>query len=419
MSKDPKSPGSYAAGIVVSFLLAAWLALLGMIAVTQNDLGYGAIGLILGVLYVGVPLALILLALWIAYLIRTGGRVPARIHALMFLPTLLAIPIVPIGYDLKAARQERSDEAHPGVHETHVNMSGQTLGLIGEPDYGSGGGMPLLPADSPDRFTKLIRYPDRTDAGRDFPYDGTRLKEDVTQFNYKDVPYFSPPLPAHAPLPLRRSPYPDMARFLAGTGERESEILVHLYYHYPDHVDVAPAIARFAASQEAAFWRKNMGGLILISVYNYLPASIARLEVNGQALDPGEYAVRAIPPSPAPCRETPTPMGGAFVDLGQTLTLRWQTIASPGRWQSAALAVPDFRHPLPREEQEAPIRLLLYIFPDGTAKAERYLEIADPHDDWAIRAIRATGLPESAQRYAACGSIYDRFDPDAVRLLPD
>lgn len=81
------------------------------------------------------------------------------------------------------------------------------------------------------------------------------------------------------------------------------------------------------------------------------------------------------------------------------------------------VAVPDFSEPLPQDELSAPLRVLLYIFPDGTAGAEHYLDIREAHDPWAIRTVRATGLPLGGARHAACGSAYDRYDPAAVQLL--
>lgn len=179
-----------------------------------------------------------------------------------------------------------------------------------------------IPASTPDRFARLLRYLNRQAPDPDFPYEGMRLKPGVDRYAYRDTSQDALLQPFAPLLPLRRAAYPDLKDFLAGTRERESAALIHLYYHYPDHVELAPDIARFAMSQEVNLRRDAMGGLILISVYNYLPEAIARLEVNGQALDPGSYALPPVAPLPAGCRDIPMPMGGAFLDLSRPLALR-------------------------------------------------------------------------------------------------
>ncbi len=69
--------------------------------VTGADLGWDALGLVLGAIYIGGPLALLLMIVWIVYFVRSSGKVPGRVHALMILPNVCALMIFPIGESIK------------------------------------------------------------------------------------------------------------------------------------------------------------------------------------------------------------------------------------------------------------------------------------------------------------------------------
>ena len=102
---------NYLFGIIVSFALAGLVAALGLVAVFSDNLGWGIVALLsYGILYGG-PLAILLALTWVAYLVRDRGQVPGRIHALLFLPTLLALMIVPVNEEI---RQGRADNCRRG-----------------------------------------------------------------------------------------------------------------------------------------------------------------------------------------------------------------------------------------------------------------------------------------------------------------
>ena len=64
-------------------------------------------------------------------------------------------------------------------------------------------------------------------------------------------------------LPLTRLPYPDVSPFFPILGKKEATMLRHLYFHYPDHVEVAPALQRLAGMTEQQLDGKKLKGLVL------------------------------------------------------------------------------------------------------------------------------------------------------------
>lgn len=413
---EMKLSDNYLPGIIISLLLAGWLALLSIAAVTTDDLGWGAIGLLLGALFIGGPLAILLVIFWVVYMRRSRGQLPGRLHALLILPTLCALIIIPIGETIKEQKRNNFIDRYPPISEIHINLSGQDLGLDDEPltlaSRSEAG--PILSAANAERFVELSNYPrPETIQAQTFPYDGGHLKANINTYRYMRAPYYNAP-PAHPPVALRRRPYPDLKGLSKITGESESALLVQLYFHYPDYVELAPAIAGFVSSMNIATKDKTAQQPVIFDLYNYLPSPIVRLEVNGQTLDLGDHAAYSTPPLPSRCRDFPKPSGAAFVDPGQPLTLRWQTLDQPQRWRMATVEVPGFSRPLPENEKNELNRVLFYFLPDGTVAAERYLEIRSGEGKLAIR---ATGVPPQAHPYASCGSIYSRYNPEMVKLL--
>lgn len=405
----------YLFGIILSIALAGWLAVLGIIAVTSPTMGWGIVGLLTGAIWVGGPLAILLLIAWCVYMVRDHGQVPARVHALLVLPTLLALLIYPASESIEQERRDQFSAAHPPIAETHVNLSGNDLWIDTWPYAstfsGAGPDMPLS-AREPKRFMVFSRYPNPDfSASGAFPYEGARLSEKLEHYTYRPASK-----EAGSSLPLTRLPYPDLAPFLPILGKSEATMLRYLYFHYPDHVDVAPVLARLAGMTEQRLDAKKVKGLVLLKAQNYTPGAIARLEINGQTLDIGERALEPIAPRPAVCTEFPRPVGGAFVDLDQPLAIRWQTLDEPGTWHTATLRVPAFRQPRPLDGESTLARVQLYFLPDGTVEGERFVEVRLSREQLGIR---PTGMPARAAGYASCGSAFSAFNPQTVRLLAD
>lgn len=407
----------YRFGIIISIALAGWLAALGLIAVASPNLGWGIVALITAAIWVGGPLAIVLVVAWFAYMARDRGQVPGRVHAVLFLPTLAALLIYPISESIEQGKYDSFSAAHPPIAETHVNLSGKDLWIDTKPYAstwsGAGPDMPLS-AREPARFAAFIRYPNpqaNASASSAFPYTGARLNDNLERYTYRVASGET-----GDSLPLTRHPYPDVSPLFPILGKKEATMLRHLYFHYPDHVEVAPALQRLAGMTEQQLDGKKLKGLVLFKAQNYTPNGIARLEINGRTLDVGDRALASVAPLPATCHDFAYPVGGAFLDLDQPLTVRWQTIAAPQTWQTATLQVPAFRQPRPMDGESTLLRVQLYFLPDGTVEGERFVEVRQSRDQLAIR---ATGVPARAAAFAGCGGAFSAFNPQTVKLLAD
>lgn len=401
---------SYLFGIIVSFALAGFLAFLGLVAVTTDNLGWGMLALLSYAVMFGGPVAIVLVLTWIAYLVRDRGQVPGHIHALLFVPTLLAVMIVPVNESLRQSRYDSFRKMNPAIAETHVNLSGHPIGLdFREASSSSGGSQSLEPASAAKLdFSSFARYPsaDAVAAGT-FPYEGSRLKESATRYTYFNFEG----TPTSTSLPLQRLPYPDIATLVSVYAYGEAALLVHQYFHYADHVEVAPGLARFAGSTEDTMTSARIPGLAIFSVENYTPQTIARLEINGQTQDL-DYAVRSAAGKPCDPPRGGTP---ALLNLEQPVTLRWQTAEDPQQWHEAKAVVPAFSQAGKSDSDKALLRVRLYFLPDGTVAAERFRVIRVRGD----LAVRTTGVPQQAKAYAVCGGAYGNYNPQSVKLLVD
>lgn len=405
-----KKTRDYWFGIAISFLLAGLLAFLGVAAVTSKGLGWGAAALVAYAVMYGGPLAILLAVTWIVYLVRDRRNVPGHVHALMFVPTLLAALIVPVSESIRKSQWDSFRESHPAIAETHVNLSGRTIWLDTREASAASGASPYMePASAGNRnFSRFRRYPGPDALAKGvFPYDGARLKEAAARYVYLDQ--------AGAPgasLPLRRLPYPDLGKLPSAYAYGEAGLLVYQYFHYADRVEVAPGIARFSLMTEQAMESARIPGLAIFGMANYTPETIARVEINGQAYDMGGAAAGSLLGHPCHLTHGGSPV---LLDLEQPVRIRWQALEDPGAWREAAVAVPAFGKAGKADSGAGLVRVRLYFLPDGTVAAERYQEIRSRRDELAIR---ATGLPPSARPHVSCGA-YAGYNPQTVRLLGD
>ncbi len=405
----------YLFGITLSILLAGGIATLSITAITNPMLGWGIVVLLNAAILVGAPLAILLLIVWVTYMVRDRGRMPGRVHALLFLPTLLALLIYPASQSIERRKNDQFTAASPPIAETHVNLSGKDLWIDTKPyasTYSGAGPVMPLAASKSERFMAFTRYPNADFiASGAFPYEGPRMKENIARYSYQlasgEVAFS---------LPLNRLSYPDLTPFFPILGEDEASMLRYLYFHYPDHVDVAPTLQHLAGMTEQYLEEKKLKGLVLFKAQNYAPGAIARLEINGYTLSIGDRALKSTAPLPAPCSDTPTFLSGAFVDLDQPLDIRWQTLDEPQTWHTTTLRIPAFRQPQPMDGESTLLRAQLYFLPDGTVQGERFVEVRLSQEQLGIR---TTGMPAQAADYASCGSAFSYFNPQVVRLLED
>ncbi len=407
---------TYRVGIGVSLVLAALIATLSLIAVATPNLGWGVVALATIALWVGLPLLLVLVLAWLRYMVRQRGRVPGRVHALMFVPTVAAMLIIPLWQSLQHTWSTVAGGSRDPIAERHINLSGQPLWLDTAPYASTGSGTgPDLPmqGDTPGHFVAFHRYPNaQSDADRAFPYEEGRLKRSVDHYRYATPSGDR----AVTDVPLVRQPYPDTTRFNTGWGRTGTPELVHLYYHYSDHVEVAPTLARLSGSTADDLQRSRFEGLVLFTIHNYGSAPIVRMEANGIALDMGDRSIENIPAAPTDCTAYGYPAGVALLPLDLPLQVRWQTVDAPTQWHSARVQVPAFRQAQPLPGQSTLQRVLLYVLPDGMLAAERYAEVFDGD---TRRGIKATGLPASAAAFARCGSARAGYGDDADAVLSD
>lgn len=398
----------YLFGIIVSLLLAGLLAFLGIVFVSSPNLGWGAQALLsYGVLFGG-PLALVLALCWIIYMVRDKGQVPGRVHALMFLPTVLALAIVPVSDSIEQGRWDRFQASHPAIEEAHVNLSGRTIWTDRSGGSVSSGSSPYLEPGSVAQymFSRFRRYPNQgAAASENFPYDGARLKDGVDRYVYS-----SQDGTPGASVPLKRQPYPDMGKLPSASAQGEAELVVYHYYHYADHVEVAPGIARFAGTTDDRMEAAGMPGVAIFGLQNLTPQTIARVEINGQAYDMGSQAARSVLRQPCDPVRGGSPV---LLDLEQPLRVRWQTLEEPGTWREAIVSMPAFSAASGKDPGKGLLRVRLYFLPDETVAAERYREIRARGE----LSVRATGLPAAAQAYTGCGGAYSGYNPQTVKLL--
>ncbi len=86
----------FLAGIVLAFILAGWVIFMAVQALEAGAHGYVFLAFMMGV-YAGFGvLGFPLLLFWAFYMWRQRGHLPARVHALIFLPPLISLLVVPL-----------------------------------------------------------------------------------------------------------------------------------------------------------------------------------------------------------------------------------------------------------------------------------------------------------------------------------
>lgn len=399
----------YGLGVVLSVVLGMFIALLSLAALGAP--GYSGLGAIYLAIAGGVPLLIILVMTWICYMIRDRGRLPGRVHALMFLPALIGLGIIPMAMAIEHASHNHFSAEHPSIHELHVNLSGKDLwlamGATAETESGSSPSMPLEAAGS----VSFTRYPGRDEvkAGR-FPYEGARLRQGVDTYVYAPNDEGAGAPKPTSTLPLVRLAYPDLGPLLPY--ETESSLLLYQYFHYPNHVEMAPSLAGFAGST-GDYLEDKVRGLVLfdVAIHKHPQPVLFRLEINGQTLALGS----PIKPDEH-CAWAYMGSAGALVDADKPLRLRWQTLDDPQRWHEATVNTPAFRHAIPAGAHVSWPQVLMYFIGNDKVAAERFEEVRLPGGKLALH---ATGMPGEVPSDTVCGSASARYNLDTVTLLPD
>ena len=394
-SPSPSPLAPYGLGIGLSFVLSLWVTGFALAAIFDTDLTGGEwLALVLmGVLGAGA----LGLALLIYFALKCRNA-PAKALVLMVVPPLLATGVVPAYLAAFRMIGNRVPDTSPTVWETHVNLSGQPFWLA--PDVqgvDAMGASPLMPI-APAQATSFSRYVgEAAEALAKFPYADAHLRSNIQTYSYG---YGDAQGHATPTLPLVKLPYPDLHELTPY--EQESSLLLHQYFHYPDHVEMVPSLPSPSETFEAEM-RGKPTHLVSFYLSNRVPPAIARLEIDGQTLGLAQDKKMAI----SDCSRGNTPVGYALVDLDIPLRLRWQTLDDPMRWHEATVRVPAWRQPLPGKPASLP-SVTLYFTGASQVAAERFELLSIAPDE---RGLIATGMPADVSADQACGSAADYF-PD-------
>jgi hypothetical protein len=398
---------SFTGGAVVGGLMA--LVMAGLLLISFIDEHYFFYLLILAVIVLG-PLLLLNLVFFAVYLKR---RAPARAYWLMWGPPFGVLA----GLWPFISGQQISDKlferAHPNIREVHVNLSGHSLWLDPESTVNDAKGAGELPGNQPGHFASFTRYA-QTYYGKDrmLAYSGSRLAADFTSQRV------FPGEPAETAALLRpvvlAAPYPDLARFLSReriSPQDEAGFLVYLYYHYADRVEVAPAL-RLAGSQAMDLWGQPLP-VVSFHLANLRALPLARLEIDGQAIDLGDAAFASESAEGNGCVYR-NYEAHAVNALSRPLKVRWQFAQPATPWHEAVVSVPQF-DPARRPKGSAQtINVELYFQDDDSVVAERSLAFDQAQQKFALW---TTGPAPSLRRPAPCGTAADRYREDAEVIL--
>ncbi len=391
----------YGFGLLLSAMSALLIATLGLLVLTDSS---AAMLAVLAAFYLALPLLGLLLISWVYYLWRDRAAMSGQVHALMLLPSLAAVLIVPLAFTVGQLGSQAFSAQHPPISEVHLNLTGQDLWLDAAGTSTSSGGSANLPmaGNEPERLLVWTRWPDEQAIAQGrFPYDGARLKANVDSFARQ---LGGSEENALAPAPLRLTTQYPAADELP---------LVYQYYHYPDRIEVAAALAR-NSNLETSRARSLRHAPVLVSAANFGERTLVRMEIDGQALAMDIWG-RALRPI-RDCYHGYPNLGPALLPLDAPWQVRWQEADAPGIWHQATVNLP----PLPlTEEQQKQTRLprvLLYITQDRRVLAERFQEIELADDRLGVA---NTGLPEGLSETAPCGSALERYDLNNVTPLSE
>lgn len=401
---------SHSAGPVVGLVMAAVIAALFALLGGSKSIGAVYLAAAGGMFVVG-PLAVVNLILSVVYWRR---QAPARTYLWMWgspLAVLLAVALISSVYDgIRAGRERNFEMAHPNIREVHVNLSGRSLWLDPESTANDSKGAVELPGNQPERFVAFTRYA-KPYYGEDrmLAYAGARLATDFREMRvFYGKPDGTPP--TTLPVVVRPEAFPDTASFLDKLSFKggEAAVLQYWYYHYPDRIEVVPALD-LAGSQAMDLWGTNapVAGFHLA---NLTGKPIVRLEIDGQALALGEDAVFPETGEGNTCWAR-NHVVHAVNRLSAPLRVRWQFAQPNAPWQEAVVTVPSFKSGQAPRGRPRASSIELYFQADGSVVAERSQEIDLPRDGFSLR---TTGPVPALRKAPPCGLAPDRYSDQAV-----
>lgn len=357
MTITPKARSlGLAAGISLGLLIAVQSA--DQIAVQgtpQSDDATAQFRLFMAILFGALLLAL---NVGMTFYLRRKNAIDQRGLAVMWLPPLAALLLTPAYNEVASRQHEAILRAHPPIAEWHVNLTGRTFWLA--PEVGP------FPHDAkPEAIRLMYRQQSRdntTDPMRE--YAGL-----LPAPGFRHLTVFSAPRGvAPASKPVAIGPIPALKLIEPAFPYGGGPVVSYMYYHYPDRIDVAPALHLYKIERNdnptarvpfVVFYPRNLAG-----------PPIVRIEIDGQALQL-ESAVFAHSGDKDDRRLCQIPGAPAINWLNAHLKIRWQVAQANPAWREATVARPSLVHMGSARSSVKRNAVHLYFLADGSVALQR------------------------------------------------
>lgn len=385
------------AGPIVGILAGLVMAgIFLMFAVRQDSPETIYLGLLLAG-FVAVPLLIVNLVITGVYL---WNKAAPRTYLMMWVPPVLAMGILPVSEYVSARQRDAFWAENPPIREVHVNLSGRSLWLDPDEAGDASGGHGELAGDKPEQFVPLTRYTGGKD--RMSAYTRGRLQE-----TYREMRIFRghPGNTAPTLMPVSQTaafPEVEIFRNLPRFMGKEAGIIEYWYYHYPDRVEVVPALS-LSGSHDMDLWGSGLP-VVDFHLSNLGNLPIVRLEINGQAIALSDHAFFPETTEYSGCTSRNF-SAHAITGLDQALKVRWQLGEVSPPWHEATVPVRGFG-PGPAQGRIRSTSVELYFQKDGSVVAEPSQLIDQPGKKLALR-IHADAPP--LRQAPPCGRVRERY----------
>jgi hypothetical protein len=245
-------------GVIAALSLAALLVKLSLSALSPMNGSYAGIGLMFAAIGFGGPL--FLLSLGFTIYLASKKALSTYLAMVMWLPVVASLAIIPVSEFFRKKEYAAYASTHPSVHEIHVNLTGRDLRF--DPAIGP---QPLMDGKDPANFLDVKREPASNRGDKMAAYHGVLV---APEFTSMPVIYGPAEQGETVVVPVVVAPVPaQWAPLLPQLGMRLPGLLVHYYFHYPDHVEVASAIdwddaAQGQCRQTDTDWAVNGSGSV-------------------------------------------------------------------------------------------------------------------------------------------------------------
>lgn len=244
----------------------------------------------------------------------------------------------------------------------HINLSGRALSLV------RGKERIALPAD-PARPASVWREHTRKNSSDPMTeYQGRQLAPGLTAMN---VSLDETGIATAVRMPVVALAAPDLAALAPALSDWWPPHLSYVYFHYPDHVEVATA---FHITDDALD-RPPTAGVPLVEffLHNLGSRAIARIEIDGQTLG-GTGLIPSLQDEACGLAA-----GLAITRLTASVKVRWQHAQAAPAWQRATAALAPFPPLAPSQGKPRDNAVHLYFLADGSVTAQRVqtLTLAD------------------------------------------